>query len=67
MYVIGIITKIKIVKSLISVSITSYVTYLKLDSRTYFTGRQTVQMSGHRKIIQQYPIKIILQFYIVFN
>jgi hypothetical protein len=45
-----------------SVSSTSYVRYMKLDSRTYFTGRQTAQMFGHRKIIQQYPIEIILQF-----
>jgi hypothetical protein len=48
--VIGIITNIEILKSFKSVSSTSYVRYLKLDSRTYFTGRQTVHMSGHRKI-----------------
>jgi len=65
--VIGIITKIKVLKSLISVLSTSYVRYLKLNSRTYFTERQTAQMSGHRKIIQQYPIEIILQFFVVFN
>jgi hypothetical protein len=47
--VIGIIAKIKILKSIRSVSSTSYVRYLKLDSRTYFTGRKTAQMFGHRK------------------
>jgi hypothetical protein len=48
--VIGIINKIKILKSLLSVSSTSYVRYLKLVLRTYFTGRQTAQMFGHKKI-----------------
>jgi len=46
----ALITKIKILKSLISVSSTSYVRYLKLDSRAHFTGRQTAHMFGHRKI-----------------